>query len=416
MTKKFYAPIIILMSWLLTTLFFFYFGPYKYQLKSPWIFNSYIFAIHVAIMMGYIVGQRSLGRELNLKLNHKRLIEFLIRFSLVYTFFVLIATKGGDVGRVGQAVDNPAEAYLEGSTKAAPTIFSYLNIFIAPIITLAITNAIFIWKKISALDRVFVIVYVIITILAAVGSSVRSGLVAIIISIFSAYMLGILKGYFKFGIKQKLFSFIVITTLLLGFFTYSANLVENRGTTLIVNPLTGEGPNENFILYKILPEKWNLSVTGLGFYLSHSYYRLNMAMNMPFKGLGFGLTNSYFVMSNVTALTGWSGLEDISYGLRMDKESDYGIFGVYWATFYTWIASDFGFVGTIPIVFFISYFFSLSLKDSLVDNNPFAITTFCNLFGFIYSFPTVNSLQDGPGLTTVLGVFLIWILTRKKYA
>ncbi|KHJ39130.1 hypothetical protein PBAC_07300 [Pedobacter glucosidilyticus] len=416
MAKKFYAPIVILMSWLLTTLFFFYYGPYEYQLASPWVFNSYIFFIHVSILLGYIVGQQSYGRKLNIKINYYKFVKLLIRFSIFYTVLMLIITKGGDVGRVGQAIDNPADAYLAGSTKAAPTLFSYLNIIIAPIITLAITNSILIWKRISSLDKLLVIAYIIITILSAVGSSVRSGLVAIILSIFSAYMLGIFKGYFEFNLKYKLFAFIAIISILYGFFTYSANLVENRGTTLIVNPLTGKGPDENFILYRILPEKWNLTVTGLGFYLSHSYYRLNMAMNMPSKGLGFGLTNSYFVMRNISVITGWNGLEDISYGLRMDKESEYGIFGVYWATFYTWAASDFGFIGTIPIVFFISYFFSISLKDSLIDNNPFAITTFCNFFGFIYSFPTVNSLQDGPGLTTVLGIFLIWITTRKKFA
>jgi hypothetical protein len=136
-------------------------------------------------------------------------------------------------------------------------------------------------------------------------------------------------------------------------------------------------------------------------------------MNLPFKGLGFGLTNSYFVMDNIEQLTGWSELKEISYGVRLDKEigSNYGL---YWSTFYTWIASDFTFPGTIIVVFFIGYFFSLAMKDSLYYSNPLSVTVFCTLFYFIFHFAFNNPLQDGPGLTTSFFTPLIWFILRKR--
>jgi hypothetical protein len=136
-------------------------------------------------------------------------------------------------------------------------------------------------------------------------------------------------------------------------------------------------------------------------------------MNMPFNGLGFGLSNSYFIMDNIESLTGWSELKNISYGVRLDK----GIgssYGLYWSTFYTWIASDFTFPGTVIVIFFTGYFLSLSLKDSLYFMNPLSVTVFCTLFYNIFHFAFNNPLQDGAGLTTGLLVPLIWLIFRKR--
>jgi hypothetical protein len=134
---------------------------------------------------------------------------------------------------------------------------------------------------------------------------------------------------------------------------------------------------------------------------------------MPFKGIGFGLSNSYFVMDNIESITGWSGLKKISYGVRLDSQVGAG-YGLYWSTFYTWIASDFTFPGTIVVIFFIGYYFSLALKDTLYYQNPLSVTVFCILFYFIFHFAFNNPLQDGPGLTCNLLLPLIWGILRKR--
>jgi hypothetical protein len=134
---------------------------------------------------------------------------------------------------------------------------------------------------------------------------------------------------------------------------------------------------------------------------------------MPFKGLGFGLSNSYFVMRNIEQLTGWSGLKDISYGVRLDNAIGSG-YGLYWSTFYTWIASDFTFPGTIIVMFFIAYYFSLSLRDSLYSLNPLSVTVFCTLFYFIFHCAFNNPMQDGAGITTNLFVPIVWLILRRK--
>ena len=137
-------------------------------------------------------------------------------------------------------------------------------------------------------------------------------------------------------------------------------------------------------------------------------------MNLPFEGLGLGFTNSYFVMNNIEKMTGWSGLKDISYGLQLDKNVGVGSYGLYWSTFYTWIASDFTFFGTGIVVFLIGYNFSLALKDSINFLNPLSVTVYCLLFYFIFHFAFNNPLQDGQGITTYLFFPVVWLIYRKR--
>jgi len=58
----------------------------------------------------------------------------------------------------------------------------------------------------------------------------------------------------------------------------------------------------------------------------------------------------------------------------------------------------------------------MALTDSLLNSNPFAVTSFCTLFFLIFSFSFNNPLQDGAGITTNFVIPVLWLLFRKKYA
>jgi hypothetical protein len=231
---------------------------------------------------------------------------------------------------------------------------------------------------------------------------------------FAALILGIYQKNIVLRHYHKVLMLFFVACVLIGFFAYSNYLIKTReAIDSAVNPITVERSNANYFLYKITPENIHPLINSTSFYISHSYYQLNKALNLPYKGLGFGLTNSFFVMRNIEKVTGWSGLEDISYGIRLDKKTG-SSYGQFWSTFYTWIASDFSFPGTIIVVFFIGYLLSLTLKDSLHSLNPFSVTAFCTLFHFIFHFPFNNPLQDGSGLTTCFAIPVIWLIFRKS--
>ena len=230
---------------------------------------------------------------------------------------------------------------------------------------------------------------------------------------FAAFLLSVYKKNFIFSVYNKIKISLVIVGIFVGFFFYSDALIKTRGGTPTLNPLTNEPHNENYFLFKVTPNEFAPAIINTSFYISHSYYQLNKALNMPYKGLGLGLSNSYFVMDNIEQITGSKWLKEISFGQRLDDEVGIG-YGAYWSTFYTWMASDFTFPGVIIVVLYIAYFLAMSLRDALFNLNPLAVTTFCSLFYFIFHFAFNNPLQDGQGIITCFFIPLLWLVLRVR--
>jgi hypothetical protein len=410
--KRIYFPILFLLSWLGLTILSFAFGPYLYKLTKPFLFYSYLFLIHCALFIGYFWGQRNEGRSTILKIDYYRIVEITIIISVIYLIIKLLFTRGGDINNLLGTFRNAAETYAISSLKHSNP-FSYMDIFFNPIAVIAITNTIYCHNKLRKLYRYIVYFMILVSIASSIGSATRAGIMQLLILSFAAFLLSIYQKNFIIRSYHKILMIFVILLTIVGFFVYSNLLINKRGGVPIINPLTKEPPIENYFIFKITPQNLAPTIYNTSFYISHSYYQLNKAMNMPFKGLAFGLSNSYFVMDNIEQLTGWSWPKDISYGLRLDNEIGIG-YGAYWSTFYTWIASDVTFPGTIIIVLFIAYMLSLALRDSLTSLNPLAVTAFCSLFYFVFHFAFNNPLQDGAGIMTCFVIPFLWFVLRNR--
>jgi hypothetical protein len=410
--KRIYHPIIILLSWLVLTILSFVFGPWNYILKNPFVFYAYLFLIHSALLLGYIFGQNADGCGTRIRVNYYKLVESAIIISFVYLIVKLIFTRGGDVSNFIETFKNALKTYSSNYVTRT-SLFSYLDIFFTPIFVIAITNAICSHNKIRPFFRCCVYLMIIVTLASSVGSATRAGIMQIILLSFSALLLSIYKMNFILKLYHKILMPFIIIISITAFFSYSSAISSTRGGISLLNPMTNESAKENYFLFQITPQKLNSTITNTSFYISHSYYQLNKALNMPTLGIAFGLSNSFFVMDNIEQFTGWSWPKKISYGLRLDDQIGRG-YGLFWSTFYTWIASDVTFPGTIIIVFLIGYLFSLALRDSLSSLNPLAVTSFCTLFYFIFHFAFNNPLQDGVGIMTYFMIPILWLITRDR--
>ena len=409
--QKIYFPIIFLLSWLGFTILSFIFGPYEYQLTNPVIFYTYLILIHLALYLGYIKGLRSEGRNIKKEFDYIGFVKKAIQISFIYFIVKLIFNSGISISNLNETFNDASNSYNSNSDT---NIFSYLDMIFTPISLVAITNTIFSYKNLPRLYRYSVYVLIIFSVLSSISSATRSGIVQIAIISMAAFSLGLFKGNIILKRHQKIKILILCLVMFFAYLSYTSLLTNTRGGVWIDNPITGDSPRSDFFLNKITSPETQYVINNISFYISHSYYRLNQAMNLPFEGLGFGLSNSYFVMNNIEKVTGWSGLKEISYGVRLDNEEGDGGYGLFWSTFYTWIASDFTFPGTILVVFFIGYLFSLALKDSLNFLNPLSVTVYCILFYFIFHFAFNNPLQDGSGITTNLIFPIIWLIYRSK--
>ena len=409
--SKAYFPLVFLMSWLVLTIIIFIWGPWNYKLINPFTFYSYLFLIHLALVLGYMRGQEAPGRSSRIDLDFLKWTKTAIIVSGIYFIFKSVLTAGDSFSHFIGTFRNASETYANSNLRH-PTLFNYSDILFYPIFIFASVNTIYIHKKLNWWYRLAVYLMIIGTIALSIGSAVRGQIADILIICFAAFWLSLYSKNMVLKLYHKVLAIVFAVSVVIAFLAYSNLLVTTRGGITSINLLTFEPPKKDYFLYEITPASLKPLINSTSFYTSHSYYQLNKALNLPDKGIALGLSNSYFVMDNIEQFTGWKWLKTISFGIRLDNEMAGG-FGAYWSTFYTWIASDFTFPGTILIIFLIGFLCSLALKDSLLALNPIALTSFCTLFHFIFQFAFNNPLQDGAGIMTHLIIPLVWLILRK---
>jgi hypothetical protein len=282
---------------------------------------------------------------------------------------------------------------------------------------LALTLGVYHWRRLGWHWRTVLAFVVVWTVLASVGAAVRSGIVVNAILIAAAVAAVRSARPAQSTVRRRLLGLVVVAGFIAGFFSYSSFLAEKRlvGMDLVLNPVSMERPDREHAMFTVMPERWHASASITAWYLSHSYARLAMALDMPFQGVGFGAGNSAFMVRNVVRLTGWERFEDLSYGMRLDRQTGHGAFGTFWATMYTWIASDVTFPGSVLVVFFLGYLVALAWRDVCLRHNALAVPAFACLSFLVFSLPMSNPLQDGPGITTFAGIPALWWITRSKY-
>jgi hypothetical protein len=215
--------------------------------------------------------------------------------------------------------------------------------------------------------------------------------------------------------KKLIIMFIFCVICFFGFLNfYTKTQLTRTGTPAkhMYFPQIDMHADPENIFVRILPENYQIGMIGLSSYLTQGYYALDLALQEPFIPM-FGVGNSMFLSRQVSRLLINTNLEDFSYPARIER---YGWDSEHlWSSIYTWLASDFSFVGTIFIVFIIGRLFALSWIDTLRGNNPFAVVIFSYFTLMLFYFPANNIvMQDGESLFSFFVIFLFWIFSSKR--
>lgn len=408
--SNFLLPIKFLIGWITFTYILFVFGPYNYPIQNSLYFYTYLFLVLISLYFGYKKGISMIGRTLNLNINQNSIVRISLFIALFFNIFLFFS----NISKFSKFFNfSYGELYNSYITNPEVSFSNYLYIFISPFIFISIASGFYYWNKFKFWQKFAVVFNLLFSMFSSISTGTRSGLISIMIYFIAVIILKVLKGKIILNLKQKVKYFILFFVFGASILTYSSSLVESRQGFVLANPLTLEEPNLSSVIFQITPEKNWILVSSICFYYSHSYYRLNQAMGYPFVGLGFGLSNSYFIMNNFEKITGSSYLKDISYAHRLDLNTGNGLFGVYWATIFTWFASDFTFPGTLIFIYFLAFLFGRVAKGIIVDDNPIAVSLFALLFSFIFSFPTNNPLQDGSGIFSYLAIIFVWSAFTK---
>lgn len=224
-------------------------------------------------------------------------------------------------------------------------------------------------------------------------------------------------GYLNNRLTPKvLLVFGALIFALFGFF--GAGQAQRAGDAGVLGAFdSGDGvifaDREHFVSM-LLPDSLVIFFESITRYVTQGYYALSLTFSIV-SGSTFGFGNSMFLARNVDALTEGTYFTLQSLPGLLEQSNGWSMTGL-WHSIYPWIASDFGFFGTLIVVGVFGYILGLSWGLSLVAPHPIYIIICYFLLIIFYYIPANNQIfQIGE---TAVGFFLCGvyalIVGRKK--
>ena len=404
-----FIPIVILMLWLLSTIFLFEFGPYIYPVKNKNLLYFYLCGVHIALFMGYIRGTKTIMLDHIRKYKVKEILNFFMIGSALFLlvnlpYFIL------SIPNIFSVIHGNAftvrYAALVGQWK------DYISIFLYFFNTTFLILTIYYWESTNSLVRCFFTVAFIFNLLSSIMVAARAG----IFGLFILLTFSLIAAYFSGNVKKNVLKFLLIFLLLFTFFLLYSNFIAltrtPNNTFTAQNPIPGGELNKDSILFRVTPIYFQPLVFTGALYFSHGYYGLSLCLKKPFIGIAFGAGQSMFLTRNFARFFNFDYIYYLSYPFRLQLEDNFS--PSFWVTAYSWIASDVTFIGSIFVFFILGYLLALSWKEVLVKHNPFAVVAFATLSSAIIFLPMSSATQDGCTFVNFYTVLILWWVTRSR--
>lgn len=170
--------------------------------------------------------------------------------------------------------------------------------------------------------------------------------------------------------------------------------------------------NYSGFILSSLPNFVAFGFSMVDFYLTNGYYGLSLALQQPFDST-FGIGHSAAFLGLYEKISGSSDLFESSF---IAKISSIGWdHRYYWATIFTWLASDVGFIGSLIVVGLMARWFRQSWSDAIYSNNDLAAIVFVFLcIAFVYLPANHQLAQTFDSYFSFIIAFIVWKLTRFR--
>jgi|ERR1039457_843869 hypothetical protein len=418
-------PMWFFQGYLTITVFIFAFGPWPWPVPDPWLLYSFLFCAQIALWLGYKTGLKYqngsyFGRfevvtlvKVSLVLNIIWIIpSFMLRLGIEHLDFDTIMTA------IATGFIDPADMYkariaAQNELESTP-FFGYIALLIAPILWLIVPLGVFYWNKLNRLTRVSFVFFVIADLLSWVAIGTNKGIADFVVLmpwLLIARNPELITHIKPANILKFIFITLVGLTLLYSFFIIGMSGRAGGSIPTYMESANIE-INKNNWMVSLLPPEGQGAVAATTSYLVQGYYGLSLAIQEPFE-FCYGVGNSYYLTGLAKQILGVGNVTDRTYPARIEK---YGWDSIKnWHSFYTWIASDFSFPGTIVVVFLIGRLFAMVWMDVIRKVNPFAVALFALLIIMLFYFPANNQVFAFSGTANSFFVlFVCWIITRKR--
>jgi hypothetical protein len=402
-----WLPGVVTIGWVLFTLFLYVHGPYRWLDQSHDRLIRYILTGMACFGVGYALGLQKKSRPPAFERPPLRLLQISGVLTGLPLFSAIIT---GDLFRwIQLARTGIGEAYRAWSAAAGTSFWPYVDIFFSPLTAPFIPVSIFYWRRLPRPYKLALSFVLLVMMAATVSSGRRSGVVSVAmvaIASLAARVAGAPLAQRRRLVKRFVLLLVVFVLLMLPFLRFVAEGRAGIYVDLTYNPVTRERPEPEHVLTRVVPRGWAPTFFTGVFYVTHGYFPLEQALEMPFIGVTYGLGQSWFLARQAERLGVPESVLAPAYDRRLTA-SGY-VVGDFWMTVFPWFASDVTFPGTWILLAVFGYLLARSWESATTTGQPWSIAFFGVLIYFSWSLPMSNPMQDGAGLTRMVGLFLIW--------
>lgn len=444
--RVFYKPLKIVMVYFLILIIIYIWGPMEWRTENPFLLYMFLFLSQGLIYLGYTTTIKKMYKKDQvysrqntrlLILNHSLILKclsVLISINLIMTVLMFIRTTGLSSFSVDHIINNlisgitdPGAQYyskfdrennLYGGNILAP-LYTLLSPILWPVIPLSIIY----YKKLSIINKAFLILTVLLESIRWISNGTNKGIVDLVLIILSVLMLKQLQKKHDRVVelvskKSKRIRIAIFTVMLIivGLSVFENNISsrinENYYTVSAITNNTNI--NEDAPLMKLVPQDIQPLLVYATQYLTQGYYGLSLTLDEPFVPM-FGIGNSYFLISNIEQLYDVN-IFQYTYQSRIQFKGWDPLLN--WSSIYSWLANDFSYFGVLLLMFFLGKYFAIVYYKSLVYKDPITSVLFSLLLICFFYFPANNQILSTPSMfMSFLGLNLLWfykINTKRK--
>jgi hypothetical protein len=426
--RRWRTPLIFFQVYLGITVWLFYYGPWPWSIDNGTLLFLFLAASQVAIAIGYRLSWR---RVVELQADGpghaERDTAQALQFLKRVMWITLALAIPSSLSRTGTVIPNVVAglrdiglAYNENNDRLDAgngwVVAEYLRIGFGPWLTSLFPLTVVYWGRMTAKMRLAALALIGFNLSMYIATGVNKGFADIILTLPWLLFVAIATGLLRirnFKLKATVGSIVLFGAFFM-YFTTGQTQRQGSGTeygTFFTGVVTLQADSNNFISSK-LPEDVRVGYEALSRYVVHGYYALSMGFQTDTPST-LGLGNSIFLARNADAVFSTHYFEDQSIPGALDRDFGWGKL-LLWHSIYPWLASDFGFPGTLVVMGLLGYLFGVSWGACLARPRPVSVLMlYLSIIVFFYIPANNQVLQSGEGCSSFL-IGLLWLLRMQK--
>jgi len=436
MTRHLMLPMRIVQTYLCFTVVLYAVGPLRWPTHNPVLLYTFLLAAQFALYLGYRISMNSIEAPPQVPRHDttafRRILEAMVVITLGFGILNVTRYAGlttvsfqGLVEKMKYGLLYPAQQYQAKFDIAGfgGKALTYSSTLLGPLLWSTLPMSLLHFKTLRPFFRALALLSVLVEISRWLATGTNKGIfdvlitcgaVALMIRMRSKHIDNAGPPLRRSQRRRKtqliLIALTILTVLSIAYFS---NAVGDR---LSGNWSGSVGPasvDQRSMVMKLCPRQLQPTLVYLTSYLTQGYYALSIALPLPWTPM-FGVGNSMFLMANLSPVFGVD-LYQYTYQTKL------GAYGwdplAKWHSIYVWLANDVHFVGVIPLMCVLGYFFAEIVKAAVIRRENLAAVILCLLFVMFSYFSANNQVLSFPETFMAFWVLtLLWISSRYGHA